>query len=246
MRPPISGIAVVVPVHDEQELLGTCLASIKVALDHPRVRSLSSTIVVVLDQCSDASRDVAARHLREQDTVVDIASRNVGAARAAGCEVALTRLQSLGLSSASSWLGHTDADTRVPARWIAQHLRHAVAADAVAGLVRVDDWSQHPPGTADRFERIYEPVRSSQSVRSDRLGHSHVHGANLGVRGDSYLRAGGFPALRCSEDHALWNAIGRNGGSLVASRHLWVTTSGRRIGRAPGGFADTLATLSPS
>ena len=244
MRQSVRGIAVVIPAHDEQELLGACLASVRHALEHPRVRDLPSTVVVVLDHCTDRSRDVAQAHLRPADLLIDTSSRNVGAARALGCRVALDHLHRHGLSAGSSWLAHTDADTRVPSWWIARHLHYARTADAVAGVVRVDDWSQHPLGTEHRFSRHYGGSGHATKVEASGIGHPHVHGANLGVRGDAYLRAGGFPSVSCSEDHGLWNAIARGGDTMLSSRRLWVTTSGRRAGRAPGGFADALTELA--
>jgi hypothetical protein len=33
-----------------------------------------------------------------------------------------------------------------------------------------------------------------------RDGHPHVHGANLGIRGDTYLALGAEPSLRAGED----------------------------------------------
>jgi hypothetical protein len=200
-------------------------------------------VVVVLDQCTDQSRDVALAHLRPWDALVDTSLRNVGAARALGSQVALDHLRRRGLGAASSWLGHTDADTRVPSWWIARQLHYARSADAVAGVVRVDDWSQHPHGTEHRFERHYGVAIDATDRAWAAVGHPHVHGANLGVRGDAYLRAGGFPSITCSEDHALWNAIAQGGDTRHSSRHLWVTTSGRRAGRASGGFADDLIEL---
>jgi hypothetical protein len=73
--------------------------------------------------------------------------------------------------------------------------------------------------------------------------HPHVHGCNLGVRGDAYLDAGGWPAIHLAEDHGLWDALRARGWRCLSDRWLRVITSGRPAGRARGGFADTLVAL---
>ena len=239
-RRVVRAVAVIIPAHDEQHLLGPCLDSVHRALDHPAVRDLARVVVVVLDDCTDRSLAVAESRLRPGDLSVEIRARNVGVARATGSAMALDRLQGLGVAPDRCWLGHTDADSTVPRGWIARQLRYSSEADAVAGVVRVDDWRDHPniarrlfSDGYDRRKRLRLPIGS----------HPHVHGANLGLRGDAYLEAGGFPGLACSEDHALWRAVAEDGRSMLATRRLWVTTSGRATGRAPGGFAATLADL---
>lgn len=229
---PVAGVVIVVPVHDEEELLGTCLAGIERARRHPALRGVASCVVVTLDDCRDRSAEVAARHVGPHDPIVSISSRNVGAARAAGTS---RGLEVLGTDPAATWLAHTDADSVVPRHWLARQLAMAAAVDAVAGVVRVTDWSTHARATQRAFDRTY---------RGSRLRpHPHVHGANLGVRASAYLEVGGFPPLACSEDHALWARLRASGRSVRSSRRVWVATSARRDGRAGGGFADTLLRL---
>ena len=227
--PRLAALAVIIPVHDEEELLAGCLASVHRALDHPDLRGVRSTVVLVLDACSDDSARIARHGRRPTDGVIEVDARNVGAARALGCEHGLTTLDR---DADRVWLATTDADTRVPPHWLTRQLALATEASAVAGVVRVDDWSTHSPTTRRRFERSYRtsPFRP----------HPHVHGANLGVRAAAYLDVGGFPALSCAEDHALWSALRAAGHPTTASRRVWVTTSARRSARATGGFADTL------
>jgi len=229
---PIAGVVVVVPVHDEQDLLPACLRSIHAALEHPLVRPLPSTVVVVLDDCHDASAAIVADLARPGDRVVVTRHRNVGLARRAGAAVGLGVVAG---DRRSVWLANTDADTTVPRHWLARQLGFAAACDAVAGVVRVRDWSPHRRSTRLAFDRSYRtsPLRP----------HPHVHGANLGVRASAYLSVGGFPALAHSEDHALWRSLRDAGHTLRPVRRVWVTTSARREGRAVHGFADRLVRL---
>src|ERR1035438_132616 len=71
--------------------------------------------------------------------------------------------------------------------------------------------------------------------------HPHVHGANIGIRADAYLESGGWRHLMTAEDHDLWQRLHRGNHRRRSDASLRVVTSGRRIGRAPHGFANALA-----
>jgi len=228
----ISQIVVVVPVHDEQELLEPCLLSIDRARHHRALRHVRTHVVVVLDGCTDDSSAIARRLLGGDDRIISIDSGNVGVARASGADHAVEHLV---VDPEATWLAHTDADSEVPRRWLVRHAAAGRRSDALAGVVRVADWSDHPPGTRRAFARSYGTLPVG--------GHPHVHGANLGVRVSAYLEVGGFPPVACSEDHALWDALRDAGHRRRATRRSWVSTSARSNGRAAGGFADTLVAL---
>ncbi len=87
-----------------------------------------------------------------------------------------------------------------------------------------------------KFPRASGPANS---IYADGT-HPHIHGANLGVRADRYVDVGGWADLKTAEDHDLWGRLRRTGARLLSSAHLQVVTSGRRIGRAPSGFAGAL------
>jgi len=74
-------------------------------------------------------------------------------------------------------------------------------------------------------------------------GHPHVHGANLGLRGDTYLAPGGFADVATHEDVLLSRAVRVVSGRLVSTGDSPVITSGRTDGRSPGGLADYLREL---
>ncbi|MGW7520218.1 hypothetical protein ACWGJ2_32025 [Streptomyces sp. NPDC054796] len=128
----IRAVAVVVPAHDEEELLSACLESVRRAALHPALRGLRVEAVVVADSCRDATAGAGragGTHVVEADV------RSAGAARALGTAHALRRLTAAGagkdqsalsdptglsglsgLSADEVWLAHTDADSRVPRR----------------------------------------------------------------------------------------------------------------------------------
>lgn len=248
----IRAVAVVVPARDEERLLGGCLAAVRRAARHPGVRGVPVSLVVVADSCRDRTAAIA-RHAGAE--VATIRACNVGAARARGTDRALAAVLSPAGAPAPGelWLAHTDADTRVPYGWLARQLAYAEEGwDAVLGTVQVLDWSEHPAGTAERFQRQYAtPVRPAVETTPKpaprltlRAEHPHVHGANLGVRADAYRSAGGFAALAVGEDHALVAALERLGRPVRRAADLPVITSARRSVRARGGFGDTISALS--
>ena len=221
-------IGVVVPAHDEQDLLPACLASVRRSAR--TLRGTTVQLVVVADTCRDRTAAVARQG---GATVVTIGARSVGAARAAGVREVLRRTAHL--DPADVWLATTDADSLVPARWLSQQVRHGDRGwDAVAGTVRVADWSGLRPSVRSLFRERYGAGSGP---------HPHVHGANLGFRASAYLRAGGFPEVPTAEDHALVAALTASGSRVCRTRALAVTTSARREARAPHGFSHYLTEL---
>ena len=224
-------VVVVVPAHDEAMLLPGCLDSIARAGAAVADRARVSTVVVA-DACADLTASIARAH---GAALVEVAHRNVGAARASGVGAGLAAAGAWPLHRI--WLASTDADTVVHGDWLAHQLDLADAGvTAVAGVVLVDSFSEHPVGTATAFATHY--------ATSAGLGHPHVHGANLGTRADAYQRAGGWEAMHLAEEHDLWRRLREAGERCLATTTLWVTTSGRARGRAHGGFADLLGGLA--
>lgn len=222
----LAGLAVVVPAHDERELLAACLDSVAVAVAGVAV---PTTVVVVLDCCTDGTEQVL---VGREVTAVTSSAGCVGAARAAGVRAALSRWP--GIDPTLMWLASTDADTVVGSGWLAEQVRLADAgADLTLGTVRLSD-DQDPPRLVAAWESEYDATD----------GHRHVHGANLGVRASTYLRAGGFDAVPCDEDVRLVDAVSADPGAVVVrTGAVPVTTSGRLLARAPAGFAGYLRRL---
>lgn len=228
MSTSISTVGVVVPAHDEEELLPACLAALATAsAAATRAYGVRVEVVVVLDSCSDGTGRIAAA---AGALTVPVRVRNVGRARAAGYARLLSRHR-----AADLWLAGTDADSEVPADWLVRQLRHARrGAHAVVGTVVVDDWSSRPTGLAAVYDSRYQ----------HRSGHPHVHGANLGLSAAAYTAVGGVPPLALAEDVALVAAVERAGLTVVRAADLPVRTSPRVASRAPGGFGDHLSGLA--
>lgn len=221
-RSSAKAVVVVVPVHDEQALLGRCLDSIAVAV---AAVDLSTHVEVVLDACTDDSAVIAARY---PFAVSHINAHLVGRARAQGVEAALA--VHARVPERRVWIANTDADSVVPENWLAVQLELAAAgADVVIGTVRPEFDDLHP-----RHQQLWLDTHIAGEP------NGHTHGANLGIRASAYRAAGGFAALAEHEDVGLVEACRRAGAVIAASDAGEVLTSGRTVGRTPGGYAGFL------
>jgi glycosyltransferase involved in cell wall biosynthesis len=223
-------IAIVIPARDEQELLPRCLRSVqKARLMLPS--HITSDLIVVTDQSTDGTFGIAQKIVQETGIVVEIDAGCVGTARAIGVQIALERYQG---ARKLCWLANTDADCEVPVTWLQDQVEYANAGvAAVAGIIDVDSFIEHDSSVPERF-------RLSYLIHSDGT-HPHVHGANLGVRADAYLQAGGWQHLPTAEDHDLWRRLQIGIHQRISDASLCVLTSGRRVGRASLGFASALS-----
>jgi glycosyltransferase involved in cell wall biosynthesis len=228
-------VDVVVPAHDEEDGIARCLLALAdavraLARAHPDVEA---AVTIVLDGCTDRTAAVlraatAADPLWRSVPldVVETERLGVGRARAVGTSRALA----IGPEPSARWLAHTDADSRVDRGWLVQQVdAHDAGAHVLVGAV-VPDPDDLDPVVLDRWERAHPPGST--------LGH--VHGANLGVRGDVSLALGGFDPVPEHEDVRLVERGRALGFDVRATTDLPVVTSGRFDGRTPGGYAEHL------
>lgn len=228
----LRAVAVVIPAHDEEELLPAALEAVAVAAGHPELAGVRVLTVVVADACRDRTADVARR---AGALVVPARWHNPGRARAAGTEQAL---RELGSAACDTWIAATDGDSVVPPHWLAHHVRHAAEGwDAVVGTVTV----RTTAALGRRHQAGYERTRP---LDGSRWHHPHVHGANLGFTARAYRDVDGFPPLQVGEDRALVAALERRGHRVLRTSAAPVLTSSRLHGRARGGFASHLSMLA--
>lgn len=226
----IQAVGVVIPAHNEEDLLPSCLAAVREAAT--RLHRSAVHLVVVADACTDRTAEQARR---DGAVVREIQARCVGAARRTGMHEVLRRTRNL--QPGRVWLTTTDADTLVPPEWLTQQLHYATRGwDAIVGTVTVTDWSEHPPGLPFLFHQRYRT--------GDPGTHPHVHGANLGFSASAYLAAGGFQPSHTAEDHALVASLTSAHRRILRTTEINVLTSARRQARAPHGFSQLLSNLA--
>jgi Glycosyltransferase like family 2 len=231
--PSIQGIVVAVPARNEASWIGRTLSSIQCS-----VRQLSASVATTVSIACDSCIDDTAAEIRRADhndstaMIVEGTWQSVGGARRAAVQRGLDALLATGLSLERIWIASTDADTTVQPDWLTRQLLYAeVGVHAVAGIVNLRRDADLTRVTEEIFCEMY---------RVPLHGHSHVHGANLGVRADAYTAAGGYPVLLASEDRELWNSLLTAGYRCHASSDLRVETSARLHGRVEEGFAFAL------
>ena len=231
----IATIGVVVPARDEEGRLPRCLAGLDAAAgalqtadaDPPRIR-----IIVVVDGSTDGTDRIASEWPGVE--VVRSTAGRVGAARAAGVQQLLQTESAVGAGAGTVWIACTDADSVVPEDWLSTQLLHARSGvDLLLGTVR--------PDPAELAAGVLAAYRLRHLIAD---GHPHIHGANLGVRADTYLAAGGFQDVASHEDVLLSRAVRSADGRVLSTGASPVLTSGRSSGRAPHGMAHYLRELA--
>ena len=214
-------IGVIIPAHNEAELIADCVRSVNRARRHERLGQEQVLVIVVADDCSDFTEAFAAF---EGAMVISVFKRNVGSARALGAQLAIAH--------GARWLAFTDADTTVPTDWLIQQI--SCQTDAVCGVIDISDWGCLSNNVREEFYDTYRDID----------GHRHIHGANLGVSVAAYEKAGGFQPLAFNEDVAFVDMLIATGASIAWSNAVRVTTSARLDARAPRGFGTTLQAAS--
>jgi hypothetical protein len=237
----IEAFAVGVPARDEaKRIVDTIDALAGAAREAPAPVHL----VVAADRCADATEALARQAMMQHGstcfrsaTVILVDAGTAGAARHTACLVALRQASADCRDRARIWIATTDADSAVPRSWFALHDAWARrGADGVAGLVELLTDDGPDPAVHRRWRDLVERAGVGH-------GHPHVHGANLGMRADLWLAAGGFAPVAVGEDRELWRRARALGGSLVGCSDMVVRTSARRRGRTPAGFAGLLAEI---
>ena len=154
---------VVVPARDEAQRIGGCLRALGA---QRRVASDAFEIVVVLDRCSDGTREAAAAAaaagIVTPVLIVDSPGEGVGVARRHGMDLACARLFEAG--APDGLVATTDADTLVAADWLAEQLSlSSRGAEAIGGQIVLAGDDDHGP---ERGHGSGAPSATSSRPRS--------------------------------------------------------------------------------
>lgn len=234
----IAHLGVLIPAHNEEDEIAGCLDSVIHSISQVPENRVQFTcrIVVVVDACTDNTAGLVGKFsAREADVVaLNTRFRNVGKARNFASNYFIQFISSLEqINLAHAWIAFTDADSRVPADWIASHLKAAEAGvDCLVGTVA----PRPETGSAELISKWH----AQHELLDD---HSYIFGANLGLRGSYLETIGGIPPLSCGEDTAVVSAVLQAGGHVERTDTCRVLTSARLRGRAQGGFSSFLQRL---
>lgn len=248
-RPTETGcaVAIAIPVKDEAERIAGCLHAI--AGQH---RNPDHHIVLLLNNCSDATAAVVAALRPNLPMTVHAIECTLPPSQAsAGFARRLAMQHAARLLRPNGVLMTTDADGCAAPGWIAANLAamrdgaEVVAGQAVIDPVEAALIPQHLHDD-DALECAYADLLDEIDALADPdptdpwPRHSEHSGASIAVTLDAYLRAGGIPAVRMGEDRAFVAALRRIDAPIRHALEVQVVVSGRTIGRAAGGMADTM------
>jgi glycosyltransferase involved in cell wall biosynthesis len=242
-------IVVAIPVKDEADRIGSCLRALA---DQKGVNAHQVAIVLLLNNCTDETVKAIDKltpnlPVRVYPFEVRLPQQHAtaGYARRLAMEAAEEMVDPEGV------LLTTDADGQVDRNWIALNLQALLrGADAVAGRIDIDpvEASLIPPKLHqdDARECIYSELldRISAQLDPDPFDplprHSEHAGASIAVTVSAFRRAGSIPAIALGEDRAFFAALRRVDARIRHAPEVRVVVSGRTIGRAVGGMADTI------
>lgn len=249
--------SVIVPARNEAALLPRALGALarqRGGQGRP-LPAARYEVLVLLNNCTDASAAVAARlqsehpalRLHIAEATLPPGKAHVGTARRLLMDAACRRLGRVGCPRGV--ILSTDADSAVAPDWIAATLAETAAgADAVGGRVQLipEEKARLAPHARRLFlldvgyRRLVEALGDLLDPDPhDPFPRHHQHfGASLAVTASMYARVGGLPALPSDEDVALYRAIRRVDGRFRHSLRVRVRTSARVLGRARHGLAD--------
>jgi GT2 family glycosyltransferase len=248
--------AVAIPVRNEERWLPACLEALLAqrALAGSRVPGFG--VILLLNNCDDGSEAVVRSYSRRFFPALRFEVRRL-APPAAHAGAA----RRLAMDRAADWLDRegagprliltTDADSCVGPTWIADNLAAVESgAEAVAGDIELDpsDHARLPAALhtrgalEDRYGRQLIEIGAllDPQVHNPWPHHGTISGASLAVRLSAYRRVGGLPIVPLGEDKALVRALRREDIKVRFAPEVRVVTSGRLVGRAPGGAADTI------
>ncbi len=246
-RAGMGPVIVAIPVNNEEAYIGACLEALE-----NQIAGHADHIVLLLNNCTDRTASIAhgfrsrlrsALHIR--DIRLPPEHANAGHARRLAMEEAAR------IAGGRGVLMTTDADGRVDPDWVGANLACLGAgADAVAGWAELDplDWGAIPyalhaddarecayDSVCDEIHALLDPDPDDPLPR-----HTQASGASIAVTASAYRQVGGLPCVASSEDRAFLATLRRNDARIRHAPECRVVVSGRIVGRAAGGMADTI------
>ena len=239
-------IVVAIPARNEADRIQACLVALS-QQQHP-----PHAVLLLLNNCSDTTASIAQSlssnlrfDLHSVSHTFPSAQANAGQARRMAMALAAKRAGPDGI------LLTTDADTIVPPDWVRRNRTALLqGADLVCGRAVIDPIEaldipahlhaddareRHLIALLDEIAWIVDPDPHDPLPR-----HTEASGASLAVWVTAFDRVGGVPAVTTGEDRAFMQALQRIDARIRHDPAIEVVVSGRIMGRAEGGMADTI------
>lgn len=236
-------VSVVVPAHDEEELVEDCLRALAV---QEGVSSEEYEVLLVLDNCKDdtdrVARSVATAYPHLRLHFLEGPGRGSGPARRTGMEAACERLLRVGRPH--GLIASTDADTVVAPDWLEAQLDAASrGAVAIGGRIELSD--DGLPEHIVRWHSERGRLRQRELLRwPGRAEHWQFSGASLALTAAVYRDVGGLEPRSSLEDEHLERVLRQRDIPIERLLSVRVTTSARLVGRASRGLAHDLALVA--
>ncbi len=238
---------VAIPARDERARIGGCLEALfRQSSDRPL------GVFLLLNNCVDGTADLVRAtppppHVELRCREVDLPAHL--------CSAGVARC--LAMQGAAAWAGPhgvlltTDADGAVAPSWLEGNIAALGRADAVAGRAVIDaeearaiPQSLHDADALecqlgdlqDEIASLLDPDPADPWPR-----HAENSGASLAVTAAAYARVGGMTPVPSGEDRAFVHSLRRIDARVRHAPEVWVRVSGRTLGRAAGGMAETIA-----
>lgn len=233
---------VAIPANNEAEHIGACLSALA---------GQAQRVLLLVNNSSDGTDTVAAQEAARLGLDLTVVIEHFSAEQ---CSAGYARKTAMDLAASldpGAVLLTTDADSRVASDWIDANIRHVLnGADAVAGRAVID-----PVDAAAIPARLHEDDARECALGAllDEIAflldpdpadpwprHTEHSGASICATPSAFARTGGIPDLPLGEDRAFFAALRRVDGIIRHPMDVVVTVSGRVLGRARGGMADTI------
>jgi glycosyltransferase involved in cell wall biosynthesis len=238
-----SAVIIAIPVKNEEARIGFCLDALA------RQAGMFDQLVLLLNNCTDATLETCEQFsgrfgqlkILQHELPPDLASAGEArrlvlnhAMKAAGAGIILT----------------TDADAVPGENWVSENLRVLEqGADVVCGRVELDPFDAPKIPAAlhidaarearllsiqDEIVAMVDPSSIDPWPR-----HQDHSGASIAMRAAILRQAGGAPHVPSAEDRALIHRL-QLMDARIRHAEIVVRVSGRLVGRAAGGMADTI------
>lgn len=247
-------VVITVPAHNEEKLIGRCIASIagqRTIFGHD-LDMQEFEILVLCHNCTDMTREMSLQMLStfpSLNLIVLETNRpevnNVGAVRRI-----LMRIASSRIGHNSGYIAMTDADSVAHPYWLANILGYIGSGyGLLCGKIEVDTkgisgYGKSVLALRKRYDNLWillqDAIVPDPSNPAPR--HGNNSGPNMAVRADVYDGVGGIDPLGFCEDIAFYDKIIYAGHKVRHCPMIIVTTSGRTEPRAPWGFGAELST----